>query len=163
MRSHVVRILRAGLTTGVVDGLWACVLSIGFYGSTFTRLWQGVASTLLGKEALNGGSGTAAVGLAMHFGVALGWSAIFVLLMARSEFLQRSLRSPAGVFAVAAVYGPVIWMVMSLAVIPALVHRPPTITGRWWIQLIGHMFFVGLPIVVSARPRRNETPEVAFA
>lgn len=149
--------------TGVVDGLWACVLAVGFYGSTFTRLWQGVASTLFGKEALSGGNGAAAAGLVMHFGVALAWSALFVLLVARSESLQRSLRTPAGVVAVAAVYGPAIWMVMSLAVIPALVQRPPAITARWWIQLAGHIFFVGIPIVASVRPRRSDTPEVAFA
>lgn len=163
MRSHVARILRAGLVTGVVDGLWACVLAVGFYGSTFTRLWQGVAATLFGKEALSGGTGAVAIGLVMHFGVALAWSALFVLLVARSEFLQRALRTPAGVFAIAAVYGPVIWMVMSLAVIPALVQRPPTITARWWIQLAGHIFFVGLPLVAAARPRRSEAAAVAFA
>jgi len=37
----------------------------------------------------------------------------------------------------------------SLAVIPFLVHRPPAISIRWWIQLIGHIPFVGLPIVAS--------------
>lgn len=40
--------------------------------------------------------------------------------------------------------------VMSLIVIPLLVHRPPTITVRWWIQLLGHIPFVGLPIVASS-------------
>jgi hypothetical protein len=35
---------------------------------------------------------------------------------------------------VASVYGPFIWMVMSLAVIPLLLHRPPTINVRWWVQ-----------------------------
>jgi hypothetical protein len=40
-------------------------------------------------------------------------------------------------------------MVMSLAVIPLLMHRPPAINIRWWIQLIGHIPFVGIPIVAS--------------
>jgi hypothetical protein len=40
-----------------------------------------------------------------------------------------------------------IWMVMSLAVIPLLVHRPPAISIRWWIQLIGHIPFVRRKLV----------------
>ena len=51
------------------------------------------------------------------------------------------------VYAVAAVYGPLIWLVMSLVVIPAFSHRPPTINFRWWMQFVGHFPFVGLPIV----------------
>jgi hypothetical protein len=44
-------------------------------------------------------------------------------------------------------------MVMSLGVIPILVHRSPTIGIRWWIQLIGHIPFVGIPIVASSGRR----------
>lgn len=47
----------------------------------------------------------------------------------------------------ALLYGPIVWLVMSLLVMPVLVHRPPTIGARWWVQLIGHIPFVGLPIV----------------
>ena len=148
------RLVRVGLITGLVDGLWACVLAIGIYGSTFARLWQGVASTVLGKAALQGGTRTVLIGLLMHFCVAFAWSAVFLLLVMRSALVRRALETPAGVFAVAAVYGPVIWMVMSLLVIPLLVHRPPAVTGRWWIQLIGHVFFVGLPIVAASARRR---------
>jgi hypothetical protein len=50
----------------------------------------------------------------------------------------------------AVVYGPLIWIVMSAVVIPLLTGRPlATITGRWWIQLAGHVVFVGVPIVWS--------------
>ena len=38
---------------------------------------------------------------------------------------------------------------MSLAVIPLFAHRPPAINVRWWVQLIGHIPFVGFPIVWS--------------
>jgi uncharacterized membrane protein YagU involved in acid resistance len=53
------------------------------------------------------------------------------------------------VVGIAALYGPFVWLVMSMLVIPLLLHRPPAITSRWWIQLIGHIPFVGLPIVAS--------------
>jgi hypothetical protein len=54
-RDTLSRLVRAGLLTGVTDGLFSSVLSVAFYGSTVTRLFQGVASTLLGKEAPNAG------------------------------------------------------------------------------------------------------------
>lgn len=140
-------LVRAWLATAVVDGLFASALSVLGYHSTVARLWQGVASTVLGPSAFDGGATTALVGVAMHIGVALAWSAVFVALAIASPALQRALRHPGGVFAVAAVYGPFIWMVMSLAVIPLLTGRPPRITGRWWIQLAGHIVFVALPMV----------------
>jgi hypothetical protein len=148
-RTMLARVVRAGLLTGVTDGIFSSVLSVAFYHSTVTRLFQGVASVLLGRAALDGGLRTAAIGLLMHFGVALAWSALFLLLVDRSRWLRGVLRSPYGVLKVATLYGPVVWLVMSLVVIPLLVHRPPSITDRWWVQLIGHIPFVALPIVWS--------------
>ena len=144
------RLVRAGLLTGIVDGLFSSVLSAFFYGSTVSRLWQGVASVLLGSDALNGGRRTALIGLLMHFGVAFAWSAVFLFLLLRWEWIRGLLASRHGVLKVAALYGPFIWMVMSLVVIPALTQRPPRITLRWWIQWFGHIPFVGIPIVASS-------------
>ncbi|HMB81985.1 MAG TPA: hypothetical protein VKI43_18045, partial [Vicinamibacterales bacterium] len=112
-----------------------------------TRLWQGVASVPLGASALDGGVRTAAIGLLMHFGVAFGWSTVFLLLTISSSWLRGVIASSSGVLAVAAVYGPLIWIVMSLALIPLFTHRPPVINVHWWVQLVGHAPFVGLPIV----------------
>jgi hypothetical protein len=146
--SHAIfRLVRAGLLTGIIDGLFSSVLVAVFYGSTVTRLFQGVAATLLGSAAFNGGTRTALIGVLMHFGVAFGWSAVFLFLVMRLRWIRRLLASPYGIVKVAALYGPFIWMVMSLAVIPALVQRPPSINFRWWVQFFGHILFVGIPIV----------------
>ena len=79
---------------------------------------------------------------------------VFLVLVSRATAVRRLLDSPNGMLKVASVYGPAIWLVMSLAVIPFLVRRPPVINGRWWVQLIGHMPFVGLPIVWGIRRER---------
>jgi hypothetical protein len=149
-RGVVARLLRAGLLTSVVDGLFSSLLSVAAYKSTVTRLFQGVASVLLGPEAFNGGLRTAVIGVLMHILVAFTWSAIYLFLVLRSNAARRLLASPNGVMRVAALYGPFIWMVMSLVVIPTLAHRPPTINVRWWIQWFGHIFFVGIPIVAAS-------------
>lgn len=143
------RLLRAGLLTGITDGLFSSILNVAFYGSTVTRLWQGVASTLLGKAALEGGTRTTLIGVLMHFGVAFGWSTVFLLLVSRSAWIRRVLAGPYGVLTVASAYGPFIWLVMSIAVIPLLLHRPPAINFRWWVQFVGHIPFVAVPIVAS--------------
>jgi hypothetical protein len=143
------RLARAGFVTAIVDGLFSSILSVVFYHSTVTRLFQGVASVLLGPSALDGGTRTAAIGVLIHVGVAFGWSAVFLLLATRSAWIRRVLASPLGPIKVAALYGPCVWMVMSLAVIPLLAHRPPAINVRWWVQLIGHIPFVGFPIAAS--------------
>jgi hypothetical protein len=149
-RGVLARLLRAGLLTGVVDGLFSSILSVAAYGSTVSRLFQGVASVLLGADAFSGGLRTAVIGVLMHFLVAFTWSAVYLFLVLRSTWIRGLLASPHGVLEVAALYGPFIWMVMSLVVIPILAHRPPTITARWWIQWFGHIFFVGIPIVAAS-------------
>jgi hypothetical protein len=148
------RFVLAGFLTAITDGIFASVQSL-LRGSTVTHLWQAVAATLLGPPAMEGGTRTALIGIAMHFFVAFFWSAVFVFIVMRSGWIRAHLASRAGILQVAAVYGPCIWLVMSLIVIPLLVHRPPMITSRWWVQFFGHAIFVGLPIVaVSSRGSR---------
>ena len=144
------RFVRAGLATAVVDGLFSSVLSAFFYNSTVTRLFQGVAATLLGPSAFDGGTRTALIGVLMHAGVAFGWTAVFVFGLMRLPAIRRILASNYGVIKFAALYGPFIWMVMSLVVIPQLVHRPPSITFRWWVQFFGHIPFVAVPMIAMA-------------
>ena len=151
------RLALAGFVTAIVDGLFSSVLSVAFYHSTVTRLFQGVASVLLGPSALDGGTRTAAIGVLMHLGVAFGWSVVFLVLATNSARLRTLLGRRYGVVTAASLYGPFVWMTMSLAIIPLLVHRPPTINIRWWVQFVGHAPFVGLPIVASIAPRSSRS------
>ena len=153
MGDALARLVRAWLVTGVTDGLFSSILAAVVYGSTVTRLWQGVATVLLGAAALDGGTRTAAIGLLMHFGVAFAWSALFLILLSSSSWLRGVVATPSGVVAIASLYGPFIWIVMSTLLIPPFTHRPPAINIRWWVQLVGHIPFVALPIVALLAPR----------
>src|SRR5688572_22459781 len=133
------RLRRALLATWLVTAGWdfvfASALAVFGYDSTVARLWQGVASTVLGARAAQlGGLGVAA-GLALHLTVALTWSALFVALLARSDTLRRVVRRPSGAAVVAVAYGPAIWLAMSCLVIPLATGRPPSFGFRWWVQL----------------------------
>ena len=150
-RDTVATLARAGLLTALTDGAFSSVLSVVFYHSTVTRLFQGVAATVLGADAFAGGARAAVIGVLMHVGVAFGWSAVFLFLVAPLAWVRALLESRSGVLKIAALFGPMVWVIMSLAVIPLLVHRPPVFSVRWWVQFIGHVFFVGLPIVGTVR------------
>jgi hypothetical protein len=162
-RDAFLRVVRAGMMTAIVDFTFSSVLVTVFYHSTFARLWQGVASTLLGSTALGGGARTVWIGIAMHICVAFTWSTVFLLLWVGSARLRRLVATAGGLAAVAAIYGPCIWMVMSLVVIPSFTGRPPTITFRWWVQFFGHIPFVAVPILAGIRGFRRETLQPAHA
>ncbi|MDB4906751.1 MAG: hypothetical protein JWO05_1535 [Gemmatimonadetes bacterium] len=153
-RDAAKRLVRAGLATGVVDFLWAVVLT-ACYGKSQLKLWQGVASVPFGKGMLDGGLPTAAIGVVVHFGVAFSWSALLLVLLMRSSWLRGVLASPGGLFKVAVVWGPLIWAVMSLVMIPLFTGNPTTVNARWFIQLVGHVFFVGLPMAWGLSERRR--------
>lgn len=141
---------RAGLLTALIDGAFATVLGLSF-NSTFMRVWQGVAAVPLGREALDGGVRTMWIGLGLHVCVAFFWSGVFLLGAMRLDAVRRLLSSRLGIFKVAALYGPLVWLVMSLLVIPLFTKRPLSLTTRWWVVLVGHVPFVALPIAWTAR------------
>jgi hypothetical protein len=99
-------VLATWLVTAAWDFVCASALSVFAYHSTFSRLWQGVASVAMGPAAREMGARGVAAGIVLHLLVALTWSAAFVLAVARWRALRRALARPAGAVAVAAVYGP---------------------------------------------------------
>lgn len=129
----------------------ATALSVFAYHGTAAGVWRGVAATVLGPRALDGGAPAVVVGVALHFAVALAWSALFVVATRVWPALRRTIRSPGGALAVASAYGPVIWLVMSLAVIPLATGRPPRFGFRWWVQIFAHVPFVTIPLVFTTR------------
>jgi hypothetical protein len=142
-------LVRAWLLITVVDALFASLLSQFAYGAPFGRVWQGVASVLLGPTALQGGGRTIVIGLIMHACVALVWSTVFLLLALALPALRRAIATPTGIVATSVVYGPVVWLLMSMVLIPMRTGRPPTINARWWVNYFAHIPFVALPIVAT--------------
>src|SRR4051812_25993311 len=131
-RSVGAAILATWLVTAAWDFVCASMLSVFAYGSTVSRLWQGVAATVLGPAATTMGAVGVAAGLGLHLLVALAWSTIFVLALERVGALRAAVARPGGAVAVAVVYGPFIWLVMSLLVIAAATGKSPTFGFRWW-------------------------------
>ena len=148
-------LLLAWLATAVADGIFASALTLSGTPPTVAGEWQAIAATVFGAHPLGSGTSMVLLGVAIHFGVALWWSVIFVALVRASRSLRAMLVRPGGALAIAAVYGPVVWLVMSGVAIPIVTHHLPRISDRWWLLLAGHIVFVGLPmaLVVAHRLR----------
>lgn len=150
-RSFLSAVIPVWLVTAAWDFLCASALSVFAYHGTFAHLWQGVASTVLGPTAIDGGTRPLLVGIALHLAVAFTWSAIFVAAARMSFGLRRTIATPVGALAAAAVYGPIIWLVMSIVVIPLVTGHAPRFGFRWWVQIFAHIPFVTIPLVFTAR------------
>ena len=144
--------IKTGVAVAISDGLFASATGMWIkpYATPF-RVFRGVASVLFGKGALDGGTPMALVGLGMHLCVALFWSGLFILALQNSAKLREMIQSAPTAIVVALVYGITIWLVMSLIVIPTLLHRPPNITTKWWVQMFGHPLFVVTPMILVNR------------
>ena len=145
-------IVYAALLVGALDITAACINAGVAYGFGPVRVLKGVAGGLLGRSALEGGFATAALGLAMHFTMALTVAAIFYALSRRFS-LPKNL---SGVVTVGLVYGAAVFAVNNFATAPfmswvrslylhtPILFKPP----MGWSQLFIHLFCVGLPIAL---------------
>ena len=147
-------ILTAWLLCGVLDISAACVQSWTQAGRTPADVLRGVASALWGRAALESGPQMAAIGLVMHFTVALTATLLFYGLSRRFAFLRT-----APVWIIGPLYGVAVFCAMNYGTLPALswvrslyLHTTPRWPGSMsWPQVAIHMAFVGLPIVWGIR------------
>lgn len=140
-------ILFGGLAVGVLDFLDATIF-FGLRGLSFERLWQFVASGLIGRAAFTGGWKTVALGVFVHFCIATIIAAIYVLASRKLRFL---VEKPVlwGL-----IYGIAAYFVMTYLVVPNS-NAPQQAGGFVWASflngVIGHAFLVGLPAALCAR------------
>jgi hypothetical protein len=144
------------LAVALLQGVFAYLAYVAVGSTTTTGLFQGIASALVGRVAYFGGTKTFVLGIVLHVVVALGWSVIFLLLLRGTKFVPRMLATSFGALKVASWYGPLVYVAMSMAVIPLFTHRVPPLTLDWLTMLLGHIPFVGLPIalIVGRAARR---------
>jgi hypothetical protein len=132
-----------GAACGILDGLAASV-QFRWKGVQPLRVWQGVASGLLGERAFQQGWVSGGFGVLLHFTIAFGAATIFVETCQAFPFLARAY------WICGPLYGVLVFLVMNLIVVP-LSARPERPLARPMVitQLIIHIFFVGLPIAMA--------------
>jgi hypothetical protein len=138
-------ILYGTLTVGTLDALDAIVF-FGLRGAQPIRIFQSIASGLLGRAAFAGGGATALLGVALHFFIAAGIVVTFYLASRRLPVL---LQHPvvAGLLYGLAVYG-----VMNYVVVPLSASARGAFSAPVFINgLLIHAFGVGLPTALFVR------------
>ena len=152
----------AWLLCGVLDITSAIVIALANKGSPI-RMLQGIAGAVLGPKTFEFGYATAAMGLVMHFGVALAAAAIFYRVSRRIPVMAEQ-----------PVLGGIVWgivwlFVMYRGVIPLMRELRPLYLANapkrplpdiWPLPFFVHIVCVGLPIALSVwrfgpRPRRD--------
>ncbi len=139
------RILLAGFTVGILDGLDAVVF-FGLRGVPPHRIFQAIAAGLLGKDSFQGGLTTVALGVLLHFLIATSIAAVYILASRRWVPLAER------PYVWGPLYGVAAYLVMNLVVIPlsaaAGAQRTlPVVLNGVLIHIVG----VGLPSALFAR------------
>jgi uncharacterized membrane protein YagU involved in acid resistance len=139
-------ILTGAAVVGALDALDAIIFFGLRSGVTPGRIFQSVASGLLGRASFQGGAATVALGVLIHFSIAFSIVATYYLASRRFDLLTRR----AVVCGIA--YGVVVYLFMNLVVVPlsAVTRGHPALPVIVNGVLI-HMFGVGLPSAVFAR------------
>jgi hypothetical protein len=121
----------------------AAIYYAGAAPTRMMRMLQGIASGVLGNSSFNGGLETAALGLILHYFIALIWTLIFFLVVPFSRRLLPNL------FLTGMVYGVVVWTVMNLLVLPlSRVESGPFSLRGAVVGAVILMFCIGLPIAM---------------
>lgn len=144
--SLVRTVVLAGLIAGTLDLTAALVIGT-WRGTAAIQIVQSIASGLLSRAAYTGGAATAALGVVMHYAIATGWAALFVLLARRWRSLV------ANVPVSALISGMFVWGMMNFVVLPlsAFPHELVRTVDRVAISAGVIVCCVGLPIVVVTR------------
>ena len=138
------KILLATLVAGTLDILSACVYTL-IAGHAPINMLKGLASAILGNEAVKGGVGVALVGLLLHFAIMAVMAAVFVLVADRLPVLKAR-------WVLAGIaYGIGLWAVMNLIVLPLRFGPHPFKLLGLAEQFFSHIVLVGLPIAWFAR------------
>jgi len=130
-----------GLTAGVLDLIYA----IAVYSPKQPILIpQTIASGILGVNSYSGGLRAAALGVVLHFVIALGAATVYYLASRKVTFLVKR-AVLAGL-----TYGALVYLFMHIAVLPLSAVPKGDVPLAYQIsEFVEHWFLVGLPIALS--------------
>jgi len=155
------RKIRAILWIGLVAGTLDITENLGFNhfrGISPGRVFQYIASGLIGLKSFQSGWNSVALGVAIHYAIALTWTGIF--LVAALKFPTTTRRPVlSGV-----IYGCLVYLIMTFMVLPlsGVPHPPAAITIASRINaVLALIFCIGLPISLLTRRTSRETADAS--
>ncbi len=137
--------LLGGFVAGAFDITYACVAYWLMRDVPPLRIFQSVASGVLGKDSFTGGAQSAVLGGVLHFTMATLMAGGFVLA---ARVVPALLRRPV-LFGL--LYGVGLFFLMNYVVVPlSAIHGKPPPQPFYAMGIAIHAFGVGLPIALIA-------------
>ncbi len=139
-------VILGGLIAGVLD-IADTIIFFGMRGNKLLSIPQSIAAGLLGDEAYSGGIETVAMGLALHFAIAVVMALVFFTAVKLLPLLGRH------ALIAGAVYGVGLYLVMTYGVLPLSQFKmghnpdfPPAVNPGLFNLLFAHIVLVGMTI-----------------
>ena len=138
MKKPAASVLLGGLVAGSFDITYACTFWYLKRGVLPTRVFQSVASGLLGDASFTGGWRTAALGLALHYFIATSMAVTYYLFARRwSDLWERP-------FVYGPMYGVLLYGIMNYIVVPLSAANPGSRNLLWVLLSIAvHVLLIG--------------------
>ena len=145
-------VLAGGLIAGTLDIAYACVFWAVKASVPAQRIFQSVAAGLLGEGARQGGWGTAALGLALHYFIATSMSVTYYLV---SRQWRALVHQPV---LYGALYGLLLYVIMNYIVIPLSAAGTGSRDPLWvGLSIVVHALLIGVPIALCSRRAERQT------
>ncbi|HEX9293487.1 MAG TPA: hypothetical protein VF873_07360 [Gemmatimonadales bacterium] len=146
MKKPAASVLLGGLVAGSFDITYACTFWYLKRGVLPTRVFQSVASGLLGDASFTGGWRTAALGLALHYFIATSMAVTYYLFARRwSDLWEKP-------FVYGPMYGLLLYGIMNYIVVPLSAANPGSRNLLWVLLSIAvHALLIGTPCAIFAR------------
>lgn len=141
----------------MLGGVIAGALDLGFAiilahrrGVAAGHMLQSIGSGVLGRASYAMGTASELVGLACHFGIAMGMAFAYFLLTRWEPWLRRHVMTGA------IAYGVLLYVMMEFVIVPfsAAPFRLPVTPAGVFTSLLSHICFVALPITYLAAQAR---------
>ena len=142
MIKKIATITWIGLVAGTLD-ITENIVFNSFRGIMPWRVFQFIARGLIGTKSFQSGWASVWLGVAIHYAIALTWTAIFYVAAMRAAFLMRR------PIVSGLVYGLIVYLVMNFIVLPMTGVPQPraaiTIAARI-NAVLALLFCIGIPI-----------------
>ena len=144
-------VLAGGLVAGTLDIAYACLFWAIKSDVPAERILQSVAAGLLGPAAFNGGATTAALGLVLHYFIAVSMSVVYYLVARRWAVLWQ------WPILCGAAYGLLLYAIMNYVVVPLSAAGPGSKDPLWvGLTIAVHALLIGVPIALFTRRARQQ-------
>ena len=135
-----------GAVVGALDAADGVVIAGLTAGLNPIQVLQWIASGMLGPSAFGGGLATAGLGALLHFALAFGFTAAFVMAWTKIEAIRGNW------VAYGLAWGVAVWAFMNLLVLPMSQVAPAPLTALGIANgVVGHALTVGLAAAYVAR------------